>query len=214
MHRAAAFLFLLGGLSAPAGAPAQQSVGRIVDRIVARVEGDILLLSELRELGQFQQLLEGKTEDDAKLLDRLIEQWVVGTEAEASHFPRPAAEDVDHELALVGNNFSSSEAQQQRMKELGLTAAALRRQVERQLFLLRYLDYKFRPAVQIEPAAIEKYYREELVPQLAARSQPAPTLEAVSSEIRELLVQRGITEHAERWLEESKSRLRIEKEPK
>ena len=35
----------------------------------------------MRELGAFQQLIEGHAESDDKLLDELIEQWVVETEA-------------------------------------------------------------------------------------------------------------------------------------
>jgi len=58
---------------------------RVVDRIVARIEGDIILLSQVRELGAFQQLIEGHAESDDKVLDELIEQWVVETEATASH---------------------------------------------------------------------------------------------------------------------------------
>ena len=84
--------------------PAPQA-GRVVDRIVARIEDDIILQSQVRELGAFQQLIEGHAESDDQLLAELIEQWMVQTEATASHFPQPAQSEVDRELARLTAQF-------------------------------------------------------------------------------------------------------------
>lgn len=198
---------MLAALFAPGLAAAQQ----VVDRIVARVEDDILCLSELRELGQFQQLAGGQSESDAKLLDRLVDQWIVRTEADGAHFPPPSDADVDRHIEHLRQQFASPQAFESRMREVGLSAAQLRRLVAQQLYLTRYLDYKFRPAVQIDPAEIEKYYRETLLPQLAARGEAPPALDAVEERIREVLVERGINALADRWLEESRAHLHIER---
>jgi hypothetical protein len=94
-----------------------------------------------------------------------------------------------------------------------MTPESVRRIVARQIFLARYLDYKFRPSVQVEDAAIETYYNQELVPPLAAQKQTAPPLDEVREQIREVLVQRGINERAGSWFDETKSRLNIEIQP-
>ena len=65
------------------------SAQELIDRIAARVENDIILLSDVRHLGRYQMLVDGKSESEAQLLDRLIDQWVVQNEADASRFPRP-----------------------------------------------------------------------------------------------------------------------------
>ncbi len=208
MRRALTFLALLVGqvlLAAPSG-PAQQ----VVERIVARIEDDIITLSEVRELGRYQQLVEGHSASDDRLLAQLIEQWIVNTEATAARYPRPIEAEVDRELERLGPQFASPEAYRERLQQLGLSAAAVRRLVERQMYLGRYLDYKFRPAAQVDAAAIEKYYREQLVPSLAAKGQAAPALETLQDQIRELLVQAEISRRATQWLEETRSRLRIE----
>ena len=44
---------------------------RVVDRIVAQIEGDIILQSQLRELGSFQQLVEGRPVSLAPRLQQL-----------------------------------------------------------------------------------------------------------------------------------------------
>ena len=96
------------------------------------------------------------------------------------------------------------------MSELGLSATQVRQLLARQIYVERYLDYKFRPSVQIESSDIETYYQKELLPELAKKNQPAPHLADVEGQIRELLTQRGITALAAKWLDETKSRLKIE----
>jgi len=207
MRRAITWLALLLGQAALPGLLRAQQV---VDRIVARVEDDIITLSEVRELGRYQQLVQGRSDSDDHLLAQLINQWIVNTEATAARFPRPIETEVNRELDHLEKQFPSAEAYRNRLRELGLSAAAVRRLVERQLYLARYLDYKFRPAAQVDTSAIQKYYREQLAPTLTARGQTVPPLENVQEQIRELLVEREISERADRWLEETRSRLKIE----
>ena len=186
---------------------------QVVDRIVARVEDDIITLSEVRELGNFQRLVEGHSANDEQLLRQLIEQWIVAAEADAARFPRPAPAEVDLEMKRLAGLFASPEAFRAQRRELGLSEDAIRRLLVRQLWLTRYLDYKFRPAAQVDDAQVERYYREELAPQLTARGQPVPPLDEVRERIREVLIQREISQRAGRWLEETRPRLRVELEP-
>jgi hypothetical protein len=206
MRRAMLMLALSMGM---AGARLTLSAQLVVDRIVARIEDDIITLSEVRELGRYQQLVEGRAGSDDRLLAELIDQWIVNSEATAARFPRPIEAEVNRELDGLEKQFASPEAYRARLRELGLSAA-VRRIVERQLYLVRYLDYKFRPAAQVDAEAIEKYYREQLTPQLTAAGQTVPPLDSVEDEIRELLTERQIGERTSRWLDETRSRLKIE----
>lgn len=182
----------------------------VVDRIVAHVEDDIILQSQVRELGAFQQLVDGNSENDDKLLNELIQQWVVETEATGSHFPQPAQSEVDREMARLAGQLGDRAKYESRLNELGLDDASVRAMLTRQIFVERYLDYKFRPTVQVAPADIEAYYNKELVPDLARQNQPAPPRAQVEEQIREVLIQRGISDLTMKWLDDTKSRLRIE----
>ena len=202
------FIIFIGIIAAATVAGAQQT-GRVVDRIVAHIEDDIILQSQVRELGAFQQLVEGQSESDGQLLSELIEQWVVESEATASRFPDPAQSEVDRELARLASRFANLNAYSANLSELGLSATQVRQLLQRQIYVERYLDYKFRPSVQIESADIEAYYRKELLPELAKKNQPAPTRAEVEDQIREVLTQRGISDLTAKWLDETKSRLKI-----
>jgi parvulin-like peptidyl-prolyl isomerase len=184
--------------------------GRVVDRIAARIENDVILQSQVRQLGAFQQLVEGHSESDAKLLDELIEQWIVQTEAEGAHFPHPAKSEVDREMARLAGQYTDPGKYQARLNEVGLSANDVRDMLTRQIYAERYLDSKFRPAVQVGQSDIDAYYKNELVPELAKKNESPPARSAVQEEIREVLVQRAISNLTIKWLDDTKSRLRIE----
>ena len=183
----------------------------LVDRIVARVENDVILLSEIRSLSRYQQLVDGKSEAAAQILDRLIDQWIVRTEAEVSRQSQPSDAEVDRVLNRLRSSFPSGQEFEARKKQAGLADQDLRAMISSQLFLSNYLDSRFRPGVQIDPKAIEVFYEKSVVPRAKARGQEPPSLEASRDAIEEALVENGINEQADQWLKESRQRLRIEK---
>ena len=182
-----------------------------LDRIVARVENDVILLSEVRALSRYQELVDGKPETEEQILDRLIDQWIVRTEADVSHFPHPSDADIDRSLSQLQKSFASLDEYEARKKQSGLNDSEIRRIVGLQLYLSNYLDSRFRPGVQIDPQAIEDFYVNKVLPQAKSRGQEPPSLDAARDSIQEALIQRGINEQADRWLKESRVRLHIEK---
>jgi hypothetical protein len=182
----------------------------IVDGIAARVENDIILLSDIRVLSRYQRFLDGKSETDAHILDRLIDQWMVRTEADVSRFPHPSDDEIDGTLERLRKSFTSAEQYEASRKQSGLSDSQVRGIVASQLYLSTYLDSRFRPAVQVDPQAIEDFYRNTIVPQAKAGGQEPPSLDAAHDLIQEALVQRGINEQSEKWLRESRTRLHID----
>jgi len=208
--RALAICALLFSLI-PANAAGLMARQETVDRIAARIENDIILLSDIRALSRYQQFVDGKSESDAQILDRLIDQWVVRTEASVARFPRPSDAEIERSLERVRTSFPSTEEYEARKKQSGLTDAELREMVVSQLYLNNYLDSRFRAGVQIDPKTIEDFYEKSVVPLAKSRGQEPPTLETARDAIQEALVQRGINDQADRWLIESKARLHLEK---
>jgi len=198
-------------VAALAAGPGWLSAQEVIDRIVARIENDVILLSDVRALGRYQQFLDGKAESDAQILDRLIDQWIVRTEADASHFPHPSEADLDRALARVRNTFASEQEYEARRKQAGLTEQDVRAMVSSQLYLSNYLDSRFRSAVQVDPQEVEDFYQTVVVPRARARGQEPPALDAARDSIQEALIQNGINQQADKWLKESRRRLHLEK---
>jgi hypothetical protein len=205
-HRYLFATALLALLMGGGGMVAQE----VIDRVAARVENDIILVSDIRELARYQMLMEGKSESDAQILDRLIDQWIVRNEATVSRYPQPSDEEVQRSLARLTRTFSSPEEFAERRQQSGLSKEELLATVKSELYLRNYLDTRFRPAIQIEEKDVEGFYKTRVVPRAESRGQAPPTFEAAREFIQEELVQQAIDEQAERWLKESRSRIRVE----
>jgi hypothetical protein len=196
--------------SAQAQPIAAANTGQPVDGVAARIENDILTESEVRELGAFQQLVDGSEKPRTERISELADQWIVRGEIENAKYPPPSAADTDRAYAQLAAQFSSPEEFTKRYAAAGLTEAAVRRMLTQQLYLSRFLDFRFRPAAQIDAKQIETYYDNEFVPQLKARNQTVPSLDDVEDTIREVLIQRAISERATQWLDDTRSRLKID----
>jgi hypothetical protein len=183
----------------------------LIDRIAARVENDIILLSDVRHLGRYQMLVDGKSENEAQLLDRLIDQWVVQNEADAARFPRPTEGEIDQGVAALKKSFPSLQEYEERRKQSGLSEAQVRDKIATQIHLTNYLDSRFRPSVQVDAKAIEDFYNSAVLPRAKARGQEPPSLEASREVIQEALIEQSIDAQAERWLKESRSRIHVER---
>jgi hypothetical protein len=182
---------------------------QVVDRIVARVDEDIILQSDVDQLARYQLLVDGKSESQEQILERLIDQWIVRKEAEASRFPAAADADVERGLQRLQRSFAKKEDFDSQREKAGLTEKELRQIVASQTYLTNYLDSRFRAMVQVDERAIRDFYENALIPRAKARGQEPPPFENTRDVIQEVLIQRGINEQADKWLKESHARLRI-----
>lgn len=181
-----------------------------VDGIAVRIEDDIIMESQVRELGKFQQLVDGKPEPRAEILKELEDQWIIRGEAKTTNFAPPSAADVEREYAAFVKQFGNEEDFQRQLQAAGLTTRDVRRLLADQLYFSRFLDYRFRPAAQVDDAQVSAYYHDEFAPAMKAKGLAIPPLESVQDKIHEVLVQRSITDHADKWLDETRQQLRIE----
>lgn len=181
-----------------------------VDAIAARIEDDILTESEVNELAAFQTLVDGGSKSRAEIIQELADQWIVRGEAATTRYPEPAPKDIDTAYAQLQKHFPSPDAFKARCDAVGLSDPAIRRLLSEQLYLARFLDFRFRPAAQVTDQQIATYYKDSFVPQLQKHSEAAPPLDQVEDQIREVLVQRAISERATAWLDDTRERLHID----
>lgn len=181
-----------------------------VDAIAARIEDDILTESEVNELGAFQILVDGQSKPRSELIQELADQWIVHGEAATTRYPEPTASDIDNAYAQLQKQFPSPDDFKAHCAALGLSDLAVRRLLAQQLYLSRFLDFRFRPAAQVDEQQIATYYKDDFVPQLQKRGAPIPPIEDVEDTIREVLVQRAISDRSSAWLDDTRGRLTID----
>ncbi|MFZ0212452.1 MAG: hypothetical protein WBE20_14950 [Candidatus Acidiferrales bacterium] len=227
MRNLTAIIILLLSLALPALAQSSSSANTqaassavvpgaqetLIDGIAARVGNDVVTDSEVRQLESYQRLIDGEEQSRSAVVEDLVNQWIVRTEAATATFPHPTSAEVTKEFQTLVKQFPSPQQFQARLAQVGLTQDQVRSILERQLYYVRYIDYKFHAAAQVTSAEIQTYYQKELAPQLQKRGLAVPPLDQVNASIRQLLTQEEINKKAAQWLEEAKARLRIVIQP-
>ncbi|HEY6467191.1 MAG TPA: hypothetical protein VIY69_14425 [Candidatus Acidoferrales bacterium] len=193
-----------------AAAPPPDMGAQVIDGVAARIDTDVITESEVKELSDFQMLVDGESKGRDQLIEELSDQWIVRGEADTAHFPHPSDADINNAYAQLVKQFPSQQAFGERREQAGLSADAVRRQLAEQLYLSRFLDFRFRPAAEVSDTDVQKYYDQEFAPQLKAKGDPVPPLTKVQDTIREVLVQQDITNRANEWLDDTRAHLEID----
>lgn len=199
-------LLAAGGTDgAPPGAPAAAPV--LLDRVVALVDTDPILLSEVERviaLGLAPDA--GWGEDEAarrrRILDGLIEQRLRLHEIARSRFGEVDVRAVEAEVERLRARFPDEAAFRAKLAGLDLDLAGLRQLLAGQLLTLAYVEERLGPRVFVGLEEIRRHYEEVLVPDLRARGVPVPPLEQVREPIRQLLREQRLDVEIARWTAE------------
>jgi len=71
--------------------------------------------------------------------------------------------------------------------------------------VMRLVDARLRPAVEIDSKSIEAYYRDQFVPKLKQSGASEVPLAEVSAKIREVLTEQKVSELLVSWLQNLRS---------
>jgi hypothetical protein len=209
MTVAALTLLLAALLLLPDRAPAQ-----VIDRIIATVNGHIILQSDWDEALCYEALLTNRTlvefTDDERraVLDRLIDQELLREQMKSADFPHATDAEVAARVAEARKQYpqaTSSDAWQTLLAEYHLAEKDLLAHVRQQIDVMRLVDARLRPAVEIDSKTIEEYYRDQFVPKLKQSGASEVPLAEVSAKIRELLTEQKVSELLVSWLQTLRS---------
>jgi peptidyl-prolyl cis-trans isomerase SurA len=207
-------LALIGLLGLAGAAPRAE----VVDRIVATVNGHIILQSDWDDALRYEALLSGRSleqfsnDDRRMVLDRLIDQELLAEQMKSAAFQHASEAEAATEVAEARKQYTggaTAEGWQSILSAYQVTEKELLAHVQQQLDLMRLVDAHLRPEVQIDSKTIEAYYREKFVPQLKQSGAGDVTLAAVSAKIRELLTQEKVSELLVSWLQTLRSESKV-----
>jgi peptidyl-prolyl cis-trans isomerase SurA len=200
-------------LSALTLVPARASA-EVIDRIIATVNGHIILESDWDEALCYEALLSNRnldqfTDDDRRaVLDRLIDQELLREQMKSADFPHATDAEVTARVADARNQYAqaaSGEAWRALLAQYHLAEKDLFTHVRQQIDVMRLVDARLRPAVEIDSKSIEAYYRDQFVPRLKQSGASEVPLAEVSAKIRELLTQEKVSELLVSWLQTLRS---------
>jgi peptidyl-prolyl cis-trans isomerase SurA len=190
------------------------AAAEVIDRIIATVNGHVILQSDWDEALCYEALLTNRTlaqisEDDRRaVLDRLIDQELLREQMKSADFAHATDAEVSAKVAEARKQYpqaTSPEAWQSLLAQFHLTEKDLLAHIRQQIDVLRLVDARLRPTVEIDSKSVEAYYRDQFVPKLKQAGGSAVPLAEVSSKIRELLTQQKVSELLVSWLQTLRS---------
>jgi hypothetical protein len=201
-------------LPASAQTPPPAPLSKVLDRVVAVVNNQAILWSDIANEVRFS-ILDPEADFAATLTPQaalqelisrtLIQQQVRQEDITAS---QPSTEEVQARVkevrtelpACVRMNCSSDAGWKSFLSANGLTAS----QVEAYLFLrlemIRFIEIRFRQGIRIPQQDIEAYYRTKLTPMYAPGTR-VPPLSDVAPRIEEILLEQQVNVLFDAWLD-------------
>jgi hypothetical protein len=186
----------------------------IIDRIAISVGNQVITEGQVSEeirLTAFlnHEKLDLSIAERKNAAGRLIEQALVKRDLDLSRYPVPTPADADSSLHDVKVSYAPESLYQQMLQQYGISEEALKRRLLWQLTLLRFVDFRFRPGIQIPEADVKTYYDQELTKWKQQGIQPAPTLEDSQAKIEEILTQQRIDHALDTWMAETRKQVTI-----
>jgi len=186
----------------------------IIDRIAISVGNQVITEGQVEEEIRLTAFLNHEKPDFSvverkKAAARLIEQALIRRDMDLSRYPLPASSEAEASLRDVKLIYAPESLYQQKLREYGITEDALQRRLLWQLTLLRFIDYRFRPAIQIPDGDVKTFYDQELAEWKQQGIQSIPTLEDSRSKIEEILTQQRIDQALNTWMAETRKQVAI-----
>ncbi len=190
--------------------------GDIIDRVAVSVGNSVITTSDLDREIRVNAFLNGTTPDFSPMAkrataDRMVEQKLIRRELELNRYPAVDPSAVESELEDFRKQRFPSEAELQRaLADAGLTEQEIKDQLTWQLTLLRFIDVRFRPAVQVSEPEIADYFEKTVKPAAqAAHPKETVTLEDYRDDIEETLAGQRADKELDNWLKETRQRTEI-----
>jgi len=180
------------------------------------VNGHAILQSDWNDEVRYESFMSGRPltaltmEDRRAAFERLIDQELLREQMSSTDFKPATSEEIAKQMGDLKERYPQEHAGQSwgaALSSYGTTEAQVGGHVAMELNALRLVDSRLRPSIQVDNAAIEKYYKAELLPKVAAGQRPS--LQEATPTIRELLVQQQMNQALSSWLESMRSQARI-----
>ena len=191
-----------------------RAFAQVIDRIIATVNGHVILQSDWDEALCYEALLTNRnlgqfTDDDRRaILDRLVDQELLREQMRSADFPHATDAEVAARIADARKQYpqaASDDVWRSLLAHYYLTEKDLVAHVRQQIDVMRLIDARLRPTVQIDSKSIEAYYRDQFVPKLKRAGVSEVPLAEVSAKIREVLTQEKVSELLVSWLQNLRS---------
>jgi hypothetical protein len=188
----------------------------IIDRIAVSVGNRVIAVSDLDREIRVTAFLDGVQPDFSPAAkrataERMIEQKLIRRELEISRYPVPDPSEVEPVLAeFRERHFKDDEEYRRALAERSITEQDVKDELLWQRTLLRFIEVRFRPAVQVSDQEIQDYFDKVVAPAARAAHPGEPVvLDDYRDQIEETLAGKRVDQESDTWLKEARKRNEI-----
>ena len=186
--------------------------GDVIDRIVAIVNGDLVLESDVDEEERFTKLYPYGQDDTKSLreqsITRMIDRTLLLQQLRGfSQVPvqdeqiNKEEADLRKDLPACAHTDCASDAGWKKFLEsTGFTEDELRARLKQRAEVLHFIEQRFRNGIRITDQQVEDYYTSTLLPQYAKQNATAPPLDSIRDRVEEILLQQQVSSLLDAWL--------------
>ena len=142
------------------GASRSGRAAEIIDRVLAVVSGDLIMLSDVNAAKDLHLVAVDEGVDPIRgILPRLIDRALILAEVERYAPPEPGADALDRRVQAVRAIFATGQAFDVALERVGFDEQRLRERLRQDLRILAYLDQRFTVQTPTDDD-LGRYYRE------------------------------------------------------
>jgi peptidyl-prolyl cis-trans isomerase SurA len=199
--------------SAAAGSGSTTPSGQRVtlDRVVAVVNGDLILESDVdaeRRFAAFQPLSEPSSMTQDQLIERLIDRDLILQQMKLQPQPPITDAEVDAELAKLRKTTPACAADhcetdggwEKFIADHGFTLQEVQDRWRIRMEVLRFVEERFRLGIRISQSEIDDYYKNTLMAAYKKDNVTPPPESSIAERIQEVLLQQRVTVLLNDWL--------------
>src|ERR1700677_1255793 len=203
-----------GTVAGQVGATAEKppvGQGVVLDRVIAVVNGDVILDSDVDEERRFEEVQPYRATTDFtrdKAIERLIDRALILQQAALQPEDAVPDSDLDAQLLTLRKDIPACKQYhcetdagwQKYIEDHGFTVGEFRERWRKRMQLLKFIEVRFRNGITISDEQIKNYYEKTMLPEYAKRNVTPPKLETISNRIEEVLLQQEVGALLEDWL--------------
>jgi len=196
--------------------------GTVLDRVVAVVNGDLILESDVDEEMRFESIQPYRTangeQSRERTVRRLIDRTLILQQAEMESEETDVSDkELDAQLATVRKDIPSCKQYhcetdagwQKYVGDHGFTVKEFRERWRERMQLLKFIEVRFRNGIRISDDDIKDYFEKTMLPEYAKRHVAPPKLETISPRIEEVLLQQQVGNLLRDWLKSLRAQGRV-----
>lgn len=186
----------------------------IIDRIAITIGDRVVTERQITDEIRVAAFLNRTTPDlspaaKQTAAQQLIRQELIRREMESTHYPLPDKSEALPIEKQVIDQFGGEQAYASALASYSLTSGQVRQQLWWQLTTLRFIEYRFKPAVHIPEAAVERYYQDQVEKWKAAGQKDIPSLDDSRESIEQILTAERVDRTLDAWLDESRKQVSV-----